>query len=421
MKNIYLTFAFMISILIVTAQSHQVGPELSVPQGQKASFQKAMKSAHSSKSAVSSRWYNYAAAVDNFYGGNSTLSRNYLFPDSNILANFAAEADGTPWVHSIATIIDPKIEYFQENGEQLITNSNAYSIDSATMYTKYYRGTDPSIVDTLRFEFFTTNNSSEVPTYYFTGMAGDYGSDTLYFKGIKRNIVTLNIPSKIVVDYLLTEADSTSDAMTGFNIFSVAVAGLNINAGEVAGVSATFLPGYSYTATDTLNNKNYMSFYSYEEQGDNTFPVYTPGDYNSSQLITIYDLRPGSGWATLYVPAWAYGASFGFENHLIEFLITADADFTGIEATTNNSLTVEQNFPNPFNGSTTVEYSLEKSSNVSISVFNVTGAQVMTIEAGVKSVGSHTINIDGSNLQAGVYYYTLTANNNSVTKKMIVY
>jgi len=410
----------MISILLVNAQNLPTGPELSVPQGQKASFQKAIKKAHSNK-GVSSRWYNYANATDAFYGGNSRMTRNYLFPDSNILANFAAEADGTPWIHSIATVIDPKIEYFQENGKQLITNSTAYAIDSATMYTKYYRGTDPSIVDTLRLEFFTTNTSSEVPTYYFTGMAGDYGSDTVFFKGVKRDIVTLNIPSKIVVDYLLHETDSLSDPMSGFNIFSVAVAGLNINAGEVAGVSATFLPGFSYTDTDTLNKKNFMEFFSYEEQGENTYPVYTPGDYNTSQVVTIYGLRQGSGWATLYTPAWAYGASYGFENHLIEFLITADADFTGIEATTNNSLTVEQNFPNPFNGSTTVEYSLEKSSNVSISVFNVTGAQVLTIEAGVKATGSHTINIDGSNLKAGVYYYTLTANNNSVTKKMIVY
>ena len=45
----------------------------------------------------------------------------------------------------------------------------------------------------------------------------------------------------------------------------------------------------------------------------------------------------------------------------------------------------------------------------------------MSITEGLKTAGTHTITIDGADLQAGVYYYTLTADNNSVTKKMIVY
>jgi flagellar hook assembly protein FlgD len=64
---------------------------------------------------------------------------------------------------------------------------------------------------------------------------------------------------------------------------------------------------------------------------------------------------------------------------------------------------------------------LDKSATVSVNVYNVTGAQIMTISEGLQSAGSHQITLDGTNLPAGVYYYTFTADNNSVTKKMIVY
>ena len=45
----------------------------------------------------------------------------------------------------------------------------------------------------------------------------------------------------------------------------------------------------------------------------------------------------------------------------------------------------------------------------------------MTIAEGLQTVGNHQITIDASNLPAGVYYYTFTADKNSATKKMIVY
>lgn len=416
MKNIYLTIAFMISILFVSAQTLTVGPELTTPQSQKAAITKAVKAKSNSKD-INSRWYNYATTVDEFYGGVSSMERNYLFPDSNILADFAGTADGTPWIHSIATVIDPKSEYFQIDGQQLITNTTPYSVDSATMYTKYYRATDASIYDTLRFEFFTSDN---VSSYLFTGMADDYFSDTVIFVGIPRIKVSVNA-TKIVVDYILSESDTASDPMTGFNIYSVAVAGLNVSAGEVAGVTATFIPGYSYTDTDTLNTKNYMSFYSYEEQGENTYPTYFPGEDGSSQVVSINDLDPTSGWGDLYVPSWAWGQTYGFENHLIEMRITADAEYTSIESTTNNGLKVNQNNPNPFNDNTNISYNLTEASNVNVSIYNVAGAKVMDLNQGMQSVGSHNLSIDGSSLQAGVYFYTFTANNNTVTKKMIVY
>ena len=81
---------------------------------------------------------------------------------------------------------------------------------------------------------------------------------------------------------------------------------------------------------------------------------------------------------------------------------------------------VTQNFPNPFSGTTNVIVNLESASNLSLVVTNLTGQKVMELNKGQVPAQSHTFTIDGSNLQAGIYFYTVTAGSSQVTRKMIV-
>ena len=82
--------------------------------------------------------------------------------------------------------------------------------------------------------------------------------------------------------------------------------------------------------------------------------------------------------------------------------------------------TLEQNYPNPFSGHTQIQYDLVDNNMVSIEVKDLAGRQVMLINEGNKSAGYHTCNIDGSQLEAGVYFYTLKAGAFVQTKRMIV-
>jgi hypothetical protein len=79
-----------------------------------------------------------------------------------------------------------------------------------------------------------------------------------------------------------------------------------------------------------------------------------------------------------------------------------------------------QNIPNPATLSTTINFELKRSSNVSLSVHDVTGKLVKTIPAGNLSTGYHTITLETADLDAGVYFYTLTVGNNQMTKKLSV-
>ncbi len=90
----------------------------------------------------------------------------------------------------------------------------------------------------------------------------------------------------------------------------------------------------------------------------------------------------------------------------------------------NNSLpvefTLEQNFPNPFNPSTTINYSLPETGLVTIKVYDVLGREVGELVNEVKSQGYHSVKFDARNLSSGLYIYTLRANNFNASKAMIL-
>ncbi|MCX7955150.1 MAG: T9SS type A sorting domain-containing protein [Bacteroidales bacterium] len=89
---------------------------------------------------------------------------------------------------------------------------------------------------------------------------------------------------------------------------------------------------------------------------------------------------------------------------------------------TNNiySFNVSQNTPNPAKQSTNLTITLKESANVNIVITNIVGQKVMLIDKGKLNAGKHTITINTNNLPSGIYFYTVNANGESITKKMIV-
>lgn len=80
---------------------------------------------------------------------------------------------------------------------------------------------------------------------------------------------------------------------------------------------------------------------------------------------------------------------------------------------------LSQNFPNPFNPSTTIEYQLPTPGMVKIVVYNLFGQAINVVGQGYKQRGKHSINFDGTGLASGVWYYALEVNGQLIsTKKM---
>ncbi|MDR3609558.1 MAG: T9SS type A sorting domain-containing protein [Ignavibacteriaceae bacterium] len=79
---------------------------------------------------------------------------------------------------------------------------------------------------------------------------------------------------------------------------------------------------------------------------------------------------------------------------------------------------LNQNFPNPFNPSTTINFSIAKAGNVSLKVYNLLGQEVRTLLTGFKEAGSYTVNFNAEGLNSGLYIYKLETDNFSQVKKM---
>ncbi|MBK7632282.1 MAG: T9SS type A sorting domain-containing protein [Ignavibacteriales bacterium] len=79
-----------------------------------------------------------------------------------------------------------------------------------------------------------------------------------------------------------------------------------------------------------------------------------------------------------------------------------------------------QNYPNPFNGNSIIKYSIPKSSQVQIKVFDVLGNEIETIVNEEKPIGTYELNWNAANLPSGVYFYRLRAGDYVQTRKMIL-
>jgi hypothetical protein len=81
---------------------------------------------------------------------------------------------------------------------------------------------------------------------------------------------------------------------------------------------------------------------------------------------------------------------------------------------------LKQNFPNPFNPKTRIEYTLLTSGKVKLEVFNALGQLVTVLVSEEQTAGVRQVDFDGSQLASGVYYYRLSAAGKSQTLKMIL-
>jgi hypothetical protein len=88
-------------------------------------------------------------------------------------------------------------------------------------------------------------------------------------------------------------------------------------------------------------------------------------------------------------------------------------NFTGSEIPITYSL--EQNYPNPFNPATTIRYQLPKDGMVTLKIYDILGAEVLTLVNEEKIAGKYEVNFDASRLASGVYIYRLNVNDPSAS------
>ena len=84
------------------------------------------------------------------------------------------------------------------------------------------------------------------------------------------------------------------------------------------------------------------------------------------------------------------------------------------------SFNLSQSYPNPFNASTTIEFSLPQTGFVRLKVYNILGEVVATLVNEEKEAGSYHVQFDGTGLASGVYFYRMRAGEFVETKRLVL-
>jgi len=132
------------------------------------------------------------------------------------------------------------------------------------------------------------------------------------------------------------------------------------------------------------------------------------GTTTEKQNYSYIDQNVNAGIYSYRLKQVDFDGTFEYSNEIL-VNVTASLEFT-----------LDQNFPNPFNPNTLIKYSIPKSSQVSLKIFNTLGQEMETLVNEEKQVGTYEVNWNASNLQSGVYFYRLQAGSFVQTRKMIL-
>jgi hypothetical protein len=148
----------------------------------------------------------------------------------------------------------------------------------------------------------------------------------------------------------------------------------------------------------------------------------------SVEFVSSSDLRLSgeslgdANMAGVYLPAFSTDM-FGTNRNMMnpyKGAFESDVVITNVEHHSSfpSTFSLHQNFPNPFNPSTTIRFELPVETMVRLQVYNVTGQLVTTLVNDVRSAGEHQVTFDASNLASGVYVYRLAAGDFVQTRTM---
>lgn len=124
---------------------------------------------------------------------------------------------------------------------------------------------------------------------------------------------------------------------------------------------------------------------------------------DGKEVTGIYRLIPKDGELSNFTPGLIEEERFTIDK-------TVGVDTKHIPST----FSLDQNFPNPFNNTTTIPYSLEKDENVVFEVYNSAGQKVRTLVNEYQQPGRHSVVFDGKDLSSGQYIFRLKSDESDV-------
>jgi hypothetical protein len=440
MKKILLTLSVLASLNAANAQLIKNGSFIRPIEGAvKKTNAIAPKNINSNKKTRSqSGWMSYQDAI--FISGTSDNSLWPLYGDSSLLV-IGTTSNFNWWMHGMGTSFDPTSTKFKDVSFPFeVKKTDAYQIDSIEILGAYNRKPFNNYVDTLVIEIASTGTPGctilqSASSWYGTNLG--LADTTLRFAtsayNNTKNSMSSTVTGKVTIIKLLDAAAYADTNANGLNDWSIKLpTTLNVAANGKVSVLTTFRSGNQYAFNTNLDSANYWSqFVIGESNGTNTFPTPYTGEVTTGIIITSGDrYRTSDGGTPDYTDVsgvqymqttYWYGQSGSFEDPYYNFHVVCPTCNPTSTNDINSNITSSVS-PNPATSDVTFSLNLKESAkNVTIEISNALGQVVKTTKVG--SIAANTTSnttISVSDLSAGMYIYTINADGQKTSNKLMV-
>jgi len=116
----------------------------------------------------------------------------------------------------------------------------------------------------------------------------------------------------------------------------------------------------------------------------------------------------------------AYVCCFNLDSACVQMFASVATSIEPVNNLVPSHYSLDQNFPNPFNPSTEIQFTVPKAGFTTLKVFDILGREVSTLVNENVNAGTFKVKLDGTNLASGTYVYTLTSADARITKKMLL-
>ncbi len=158
------------------------------------------------------------------------------------------------------------------------------------------------------------------------------------------------------------------------------------------------------------------------------------GSRNADPFLRVFDPDDGAELAQIPLPGNATGAPMtymaagqqfivvpiGGASQKAELVALTLGGATAIDNVPPAAFVLSQNYPNPFQGSTTIEYVLPAPTHIALTVYDLLGRQVRTLVDEGRGRGRHQVRFDAAGLPSGMYFYRFDTESFSQTRQLVV-
>lgn len=249
------------------------------------------------------------------------------------------------------------------------TGTKVYSLNATiTSYATFAAGLSAKVALTVDSIMYTADYSADDPTSSFQPPIG-----------------TTAAASGGTPDYLYKYTETFSSVVEDM----------------LPSTSGTTLAAFTPASTQTLT-LSWTKNHPWSQNGK-TYPYDSSATTHMTVFIQTNSAMPASGVPAKYV----------FQS--ASSLVTTVLGFEEI----SNGVYFEM-YPNPTSSNTTLNFKLDKSTQVNVDVYDMLGQKVIASNNGTMSAGEHAMNIDCTGLQSGVYFVKIATDNGTVTKRLVV-